>query len=77
MPLVLVKVQKTGIGKQMGKTIVLHGDEIVALCPKCKTLETLCLEGGKLAPTQKFSQRGSQIYHDCGSNEPCCLYRVF
>jgi hypothetical protein len=74
MPLVLVKERKAR--KQTGKTVALLGDEIVALCPKCKTLETLCLEGGKLAPTQKFSQRGSQIYHDCGSDEPCCLYRV-
>ena len=49
-------------------------DEVIVVCPKCKTLETLWLSAGLLVPTRKFRQSGRQVYHDCGSNEPCTFY---
>ena len=50
-------------------------DEIVAFCPGCKTLETLWFNNGWLMTTRKFNQRGKQIFHDCGTPEPCRLFR--
>jgi hypothetical protein len=52
-------------------------NEVVAMCPKCKTLETLWLTEDGLLKTRKFSQEDSKIYHDCGSSEPCRLFRAF
>jgi hypothetical protein len=49
--------------------------EAVAFCPWCKALQTVWIDGNTLMPTRKFYQAGSQIYHDCGSSQPCCLYR--
>jgi len=49
-------------------------DEVIVVCPECKTLETLWLSGSLLVSTRKFRQSGNQVYHDCGSAEPCCLY---
>jgi phage FluMu protein Com len=54
-------------------SMVASMEEIVAFCPKCKTIETLWLTGGRLTKTQKFSQEDEYIYHDCGSTEPCRL----
>ncbi|MBI4303682.1 MAG: hypothetical protein HY665_05040 [Chloroflexi bacterium] len=50
--------------------------ELAALCPRCHAFETLPFIGDGLVQTRKFVQVGNQIYHDCGSNEPCRLYRV-
>ncbi len=49
--------------------------EFVAMCPACKTLETLSFNNGWLMQTRKFNQRGEQIFHDCGTTEPCHVYR--
>lgn len=76
MPLLLAKEQRTGTGKRIWQRLAVRVDEVIAFCPKCKTLETLFFEGFRLTPTQKFIQKGSQIYHDCGSDEPCFLYRA-
>ena len=51
--------------------------EMVAFCPKCKTLETLCFTNENLMPTAKFYQQGGRVYHDCSAYEPCRLYRTF
>lgn len=51
--------------------------EVVAFCPKCKTLETLWLAESQLLPTQKFSQKDNRIFHNCGSDKPCRLYGLF
>jgi hypothetical protein len=50
--------------------------EVVVLCPKCKALQTIQVAGDSILPTRKYVQRGSQIYHDCGSAEPCRLFRI-
>jgi len=49
-------------------------DEVIVVCPKCKTLETLWLSAGFLVPTRKFRQSGNHVYHDCGSIDPCSFY---
>lgn len=49
--------------------------EFVAICPGCKTLETLSFNNGSLMQTRKFNQRGEMIFHDCGTVEPCHVYR--
>ena len=54
-----------------------RSDEVMALCPLCKTFETLWFTGSKLVQTRKFTQYGDKVYHDCGSDEPCSLYRIF
>ncbi len=52
-------------------------DEVLALCPTCKAFETLWFAGDRLRPTRKFNQSGDRVYHDCGSKEPCRLYRTY
>ena len=49
-------------------------DEVIVVCPKCKTLETIWFAADFLVPTRKFRQNGKQVYHDCGSIEPCTFY---
>jgi len=49
-------------------------DEVMAFCPVCKAFETVYLNNDKLIQNRKFTQFGSHIYHDCGSNYPCRLY---
>jgi hypothetical protein len=51
--------------------------ELVAFCPGCKTLETLSFNNGWLMQTRKFYQQGEQVFHDCGTPEPCRLYRTY
>ena len=48
--------------------------EAVAFCPECKAFQTVWFSGNTLIPTRKFNQAGSQVYHDCGSSQPCRLY---
>jgi hypothetical protein len=50
--------------------------EVMALCPVCKAFQTLWFTGSRLTQTRKFSQFGERVYHDCGSNKPCRLYRI-
>ncbi len=50
--------------------------EIVAFCPKCKALETLTYGKEGIVPTSKFTQRGTAVYHGCGSEIPCRLYSL-
>jgi len=51
-------------------------DEIVAFCPGCKALETLWFNNGRLIPTRKYYPLGEQVFHDCGTSEPCRFYRL-
>ena len=53
----------------------IHSGEATAFCPRCKTFQTVWIEGNTLMPTRKFYQIGNQIYHDCGSSQSCRLYR--
>jgi hypothetical protein len=49
-------------------------NEVMVFCPSCKAFETIWFTRGVLNNTRKFTQYGSHIYHDCGSNGPCRLY---
>jgi hypothetical protein len=68
-----------GIGNQtpsytMADRFESETDEVMALCPACKAFETVYFNDDKLIQNRKFTQFGSHIYHDCGSNIPCRLY---
>ena len=49
--------------------------ELTAFCPACKSLETIWFEDGRLLSTRKYRQEENQIFHDCGSDRPCRLFR--
>jgi len=51
-------------------------DEVVVYCPNCKTLETLTLTRNRLATNRKFSLIDGRVYHHCGAEVPCRLYRI-
>jgi len=72
MVMLVVKEERiSNIQKAYG----IWSGEAVAFCPRCKAIQTVWIDGNTLMITRKFYQAGSQIYHDCGSNQPCCLYR--
>ena len=58
--------------RQLGDDV--WAGEVMAFCPQCKTLQAILINGNTLIPNRKFSQIGSQIYHECGSSQPCRLY---
>lgn len=74
MTLVLVKERQPSVIREARSG--LSSDEVMAFCPVCKAFQTLWFTKGRLTPTRKFSQYGDQVYHDCGSKEPCRLYRT-
>jgi hypothetical protein len=46
----------------------------MAFCPGCKAFQTVWLDGDRLMSTRRFTQEGSQVYHNCGAEQPCHLY---
>jgi hypothetical protein len=74
MSVVLAQQHVQNDMEENGQDICSSIDEVIVVCPKCKTLETLWFSAGLLVPTRKFRQSGRQVYHDCGSDEPCCFY---
>jgi hypothetical protein len=77
MSTVRTQSQKSNVTGEARQRMTPATDEILAFCPKCKTFETLWFVGGELVHTQKFNQDGTQIYHNCGSEEPCRLFPYF
>ena len=49
--------------------------ELVAICPSCRTFETLVFHGDILMETRKFRQHDGGVYHDCGSHQRCQMFR--
>ncbi len=49
--------------------------DILAQCPKCKTVETIQVSGSTLLRCRRFFQVDGKVYHDCGSTLPCSLHR--
>jgi phage FluMu protein Com len=72
----LAKTKPVTLKEVLRTTARVAVSELVASCPKCKTFETLTFTLDGTIRTRKFSQEDSQVYHDCGSTEPCRLYRV-
>jgi len=76
MTLALVKQLESTTSESMTMDASAAERELVVFCPKCKTLETLWFTNGWLMPARKFNQMNGELYHDCGSQEPCRLYRM-
>ena len=74
MTIALVQEIVQSVMELNGRDISSSVDEVIVVCPKCKTLETLWFSAGLLVPTRKFRQRGGRVYHDCGTTEPCTFY---
>ncbi|MGD0781085.1 MAG: hypothetical protein ABR954_09980 [Dehalococcoidales bacterium] len=72
MMLTLINEKKVSGGLE--RNAASQAEELLAFCPGCKALQTVWLNGNTLMPTRKFTQVGSQIYHNCSSKEPCRLY---
>ena len=51
-----------------------RSEEAVVICPRCKAIQTVWINGGSLMPTRKFMQVGDRIYHDCGADKACRLF---
>jgi len=49
--------------------------EVTVYCPGCTAFETVWFLNGRLMETQKFTQVGELLFHDCGTGRPCRLYR--
>jgi hypothetical protein len=75
MTLILNKRENAAQVNPAPREPVFRLDEAVAVCPKCKAVETVCFIANKLTQTRKYTQRDGQIFHDCGSTLPCKLYK--
>ncbi len=75
MTLTLLKEKKASRVREGNNSS--HTEEVMAFCPRCKALQTVWLNGSTLMPTRKFTQVENQIYHNCGSTQPCRLYINF
>jgi len=72
MTLTAVREQRfAGISEKVNVTEPV---EVMAFCPGCKAFQTVWLRGNTLMSTRRFSQEGSQIFHNCGSDLACQLY---
>jgi len=72
---VAVKPYNVGINKrnQMIRYEPVPYD-MLAQCPKCKSLETVQFINHTLAKRSRFYQKDGKVYHDCGSDRPCQLF---
>ena len=77
MSIVSTHQQTSAAAKEFRQRTVATTDEVVVLCPKCKTFETLWFTSGRLMKTQEFRQEDRGVYHNCGSNKPCLLLPHF
>ncbi len=66
--------RETRVAKTTPGNKIYQKEEVMAFCPQCKALQTVWLDGGALMSTRKFIQVGKNVYHNCGSNQPCRLY---
>lgn len=49
--------------------------DMMAQCPKCKSMETVQFINRTLSKRSRFFQKDGKVYHDCGSDRPCQLFR--
>ena len=72
MTITAVRVERSAGARE--KINVAEPVEVMAFCPGCKAFQTVWLNGSNLMSTRRFSQEGSQIFHNCGSDLSCHLY---
>ena len=72
--MVLLAVKEERVSDIQKLEYGIWSGEAVAICPKCKALQTVWISDSTLMPTRKFKQIGNHIFHDCGSCQPCRLY---
>ncbi len=72
--MVLLAVKEKKASRIEKEEYSIWAEEAFAFCPHCKAFQTVWISGNTLMPTRKFIQEGSQVYHDCGSSQPCRLY---
>ena len=73
-----IEVSPESVTKTQELKYLLSGqsEECMAQCPSCKAIETITLGfDGQLFTTRKFFQSGRRIYHKCGTDIPCRLFR--
>lgn len=70
----LTAVKEDRLAGVTDKKYVAEATEVMAFCPGCKAFQTVWLDGGRLMSTRRFIQQGNQVYHNCGSDQPCHLY---
>ncbi len=49
--------------------------DMLAQCPKCKSIETVQFVNNILTKRSRYFQKDGKVYHDCGSDRPCQLFR--
>jgi len=54
---------------------VADANEVLVVCPNCKTVETLLFSGGHFYVNRKFIETDTGVYHDCGSKQPCRIFQ--
>ncbi|TET42035.1 MAG: hypothetical protein E3J66_04345 [Dehalococcoidia bacterium] len=64
MSIAIAQQPKSGVTKEVQQSAAASTRELIAFCPKCKTLETLWFAGDVLMQTRKFSQEDARVYHD-------------
>ena len=70
----LTAVREERVAGAREKQHVAEPIEVMAFCPACKAFQTVWLNRNNLMSTRRFTQEGSQIYHNCGSEQACQLY---
>ena len=73
MTTMTIEKEKTAALPELATNI--QSGEAMVFCPKCKATQSVFIQDRRLMPTRKFSQVGRNIYHDCGSTQPCRIYR--
>jgi len=60
-----------------GQVLTVTVYELWVFCPGCKAWETLLFSRrGRLLPTLRFNQdKEGRVRHDCGTGQPCRLYK--
>jgi len=62
-------------GESIATSTKIRSGEAIAYCPHCKALQTVWINEDRLLPTRKFYEKENQVFHDCGSHQPCRLYQ--
>ena len=73
---VMLRFIETGVNK---RSQTIHYEpvpyDMLAQCPKCKSMETVQFVNRTLTKRSRFFQKNGKVYHDCGSDRPCQLFR--